>query len=323
MADTKTGEERDRFLPESMDDLRGRTPDELRKIFEVLDAHLKSLHQGDDGELREMDDAEQSAFDFGMTMRTRILDLLEEHRKIAEVFMRRPETVQRAYQNLAHGLDDPAGDTRRLTNAEARDRALRVLDDRDAARHLTAGQKDQVERLIRHDHVTARRILVTENDDYRSAWQKRMCEPQPYLSPEEGRAVQAWHEFRAANEVTGTAGGMGVPVFLDPSIILTAQESGNPFLQMARQVTVNTNEWKGVSSAGVTWAFQTEAAQRDRQQPDARPAGHPRPHGPWVHPIFDRGRAGLSRVRVGDGHAPRRRVRRTAGGQADPGVGDG
>ena len=49
-------------------------------------------------------------------------------------------------------------------------------------------------------------------------------------------------------------------MFIDPSIILTAQESGNPFLQIARQVTVNTNQWKGVSSAGVTWAFQTEAA---------------------------------------------------------------
>jgi len=45
-------------------------------------------------------------------------------------------------------------------------------------------------------------------------------------------------------------------VFIDPSIILTAQESGNPFLSIAKQVTVNTNQWKGVSSAGVTWAFQ-------------------------------------------------------------------
>ena len=42
--------------------------------------------------------------------------------------------------------------------------------------------------------------------------------------------------------------------------MLTAQESGNPFLQIARQVNVNTNIWKGVSSAGVTWAFVTEAA---------------------------------------------------------------
>ena len=61
-------------------------------------------------------------------------------------------------------------------------------------------------------------------------------------------------------EVTTTAGGFGIPVFIDPSIILTAQGSSNPFLSIARQVTVNTNTWKGVSSAGVSWSFDTEAA---------------------------------------------------------------
>jgi HK97 family phage major capsid protein len=44
-------------------------------------------------------------------------------------------------------------------------------------------------------------------------------------------------------------------VFLDPSVILSDQESGNPFLQIARTVNVTTNVWKGVSSAGVVWSF--------------------------------------------------------------------
>src|SRR6266699_2643417 len=151
-------ETRDEFLPGSMDDLRGRTPDELRKLFGVLDAHLKSLHQTDDGEIRELDDAEQGAFNLGMEMREEILNRLEEHRKISEVFRRRPEAVQQAYANIRHGLDDPAGDTRRITNSEARDRALRVLDSHDAD-DLSAAQKDQVDRLVRRDHVTARRSL--------------------------------------------------------------------------------------------------------------------------------------------------------------------
>jgi HK97 family phage major capsid protein len=68
-------------------------------------------------------------------------------------------------------------------------------------------------------------------------------------------------------EVTSSAGGFGIPVFIDPSIILTAQGSGNPFLSIARQVTVNTNRWKGVSSAGVSWAFQTEAAAATDNSP--------------------------------------------------------
>src|SRR6266699_4749772 len=217
-------ETRDEFLPASMDDLRGRTPDEHRKLCGVLDAPLKSLHQTDDGEIRELDDAEQGAFDLGMKMRDEILNRLEEHRKISEVFRRRPEAVQQAYANIRHGLDDPAGDTRRITNPEARDRALRVLDSHDAD-DLSAAQKDQVDRLVRRDHVTARRILVTENEDYRSAWMKMVTDVHPVLTEEENRAVQAWYEFRALGDWSTTAGGFGIPVFIDPSIILTAQES--------------------------------------------------------------------------------------------------
>jgi HK97 family phage major capsid protein len=249
----------ERFMPESMDDLRGRTPDELRKMLEVLDAHLKSLHQSDEGELRDLSDEEESAFNVGMDLRTEIVERLDKHTKIAEVFRRRPAVVQQAMANIRYGLDDPAGDTRRLTNPEARDKALRILDSRDAA-DLSDAQKTQVEKQLRRDTVTARRILVTENEDYRSAWMKMVTDVHPVLTPEENRAVQAWYEFRAMGDFTTTAGGFGIPVFIDPSIILTAQESGNPFLSIAKQVTINTTTWKGVSSAGVTWAFQTEAA---------------------------------------------------------------
>jgi HK97 family phage major capsid protein len=265
MPENKT-EVQEPFMPESMDDLRGRTPDELRKMLEVLDAHLKSLHQSDEGELRDLTDEEESAFNVGMDLRTEIVERLDKHTKIAEVFRRRPAVVQQAMANIRYGLDDPAGDTRRLTNPEARDKALRVLDSRDAG-DLSDAQKTQVDKLLRRDTVMARRILVTENEDYRSAWMKMVTDVHPVLTPEENRAVQAWYEFRALGDWTTTAGGFGIPVFIDPSIILTAQESGNPFLSIAKQVTVNTNQWKGVSSAGVTWAFQTEAAAATDNSP--------------------------------------------------------
>lgn len=54
---------------------------------------------------------------------------------------------------------------------------------------------------------------------------------------------------------------------------MTSQGSGNPFLEIARQVTVSTNQWKGVSSAGVSWTFQTEAAAAADASPTlAQPA---------------------------------------------------
>jgi len=125
---------------------------------------------------------------------------------------------------------------------------------------MSGDQKTEVEKQLRRDPDIARRILVTETDAYRSAWMKLVTRQHPQLTQEEQRALAGFEEYRAMAEGTDSAGGYGVPVFIDPSIILTAQESGNPFLLLARQVTVNTKAWKGVSSAGVSWSFDAEAS---------------------------------------------------------------
>jgi HK97 family phage major capsid protein len=264
----KAKEDESRLIPGSLDELKGRTPEELRNTLEVLDAHLLSIHQTDLGELRELDDAERAALETGIEIRNVIIERLEEHQRISEVFRRRPKAVEQALSNIRHGLDEgPATDVRRMTHGEARDRALRVLDDRESTMHLSADQKDQVSRMLRYDPTVARRILVTENEAYRGAWMKKMTGADDALDDDERNALKAWYEFRAMAENTTTAGGFGVPVFIDPSIILTAQGSSNPFLSIAKQVTINTNIWKGVSSAGVSWAFQTEAAAATDNSP--------------------------------------------------------
>jgi HK97 family phage major capsid protein len=244
------------------DELRGKTPDELSAYVEVLDAHLRSIHQTDEGELREKTPEEQKAFDYGLKLRDIAIKKIDEHRAVQEIFRRKPASVQRALANIKYGNDDAYGDVRRMTNAEARDRALRALDDRNSSAHLRSDEKDQVERQIRTSTDIARRILVTENEHYREAWMKLVTQPNAasFLSDDERQAVRAYNEYRAASEGTSAAGGYGIPVFIDPSIIMTAQGSGNPFLQIARSVDVNTNVWKGVSSAGVTWSFDAEAA---------------------------------------------------------------
>src|SRR5262245_37954866 len=121
-------DERDGLVPGSLDDLQGRTPDELRQMLEVLDAHLRSLYQTDAGELRDQSDDEQAAFDLGVEIRGKIVEKLERHSRVSEVFRRRPKAVEQALVNIRHGLDDPAGEVRRMSVPEARDRALRVLD---------------------------------------------------------------------------------------------------------------------------------------------------------------------------------------------------
>jgi HK97 family phage major capsid protein len=240
------------------EELRGKTPEELQVYVEVLDAHLRELHQSEEGELRDKTDDEQAAFDYGLKLRDIAITRLDEHRKIQEIFRRKPKAVERALANIRDGLETT--EIRRLTNAEARDRALRVLDGRDVKATLSSAALEHVERQIRRDPDISRRIIVTENDEYRNAWMKMVTQVHPRLTDDERRAMDAYDEYRAMS-LSDTAGGFGVPVFIDPSIILTDQESGNPFLEICRQVTIGTDEWKGVSAAGVTWQFQTEGSE--------------------------------------------------------------
>jgi HK97 family phage major capsid protein len=152
---------------------------------------------------------------------------------------------------------------RSLSRPEVRDRAMKVLESRENARHLSSDQLDKVERLLRTRNddtdggAIGRMLLASESEAYRSAFMKAMHFAQPAFTEEEARAIA---EVRAMHEGTPSAGGYGVPVLIDPTIILTAQGSLNPFRRLARQVTITTNEWKGVSSAGVTWSYDAEGS---------------------------------------------------------------
>lgn len=249
------------------DEVRSKTPDELHQLVEICDAHLRSLHQDDNGEMRDLSAAESRAFEYLLEVRKGAVAKIEEHRALTEVLSRRPASVKTVYANLRSGLDDRGG-VLRLSGGEVRDAALRRLDDRGSAGHLRSDEKDHLELQIRRNVDVARRIAVTETDDYRNAFLKMVTRPngELYLTEEERGAMRAFDEYRAASS-TSAAGGYGVPVFIDPSIIMTAQGSGNPFLQIAKQVDVNTNAWKGVSSAGVSWSFDAEGVEASDDAP--------------------------------------------------------
>jgi HK97 family phage major capsid protein len=111
----------------------------------------------------------------------------------------------------------------------------------------------------------ARRVLLTENPVYRSAF-KKYCRfgNNAAFNAEESRAIAAFQDFevaRAANEGTTTAGGFGVPVMIDPTIIITSGAADAPILRICRTEPVTNNVWKGVSSAGMTWSYDAEASE--------------------------------------------------------------
>ncbi|SEF34386.1 phage major capsid protein, HK97 family [Amycolatopsis pretoriensis] len=235
---------------------------ELRNRLKDLDA--KILHLAEKESILTPDE-EQRWDDLTVERET----ILPEYEKLEERAARAAQIRNKTYRQIS-GLPDAKKptdewfgvDVRTMDWRTARDGALRVLEDRDSNHMLNAHQADLLDNRVRSAGYTelARRILVTENEHYRSAFHKKMTRGNDaVLTPEESIAMLRYEEYRAASEGTTTAGGFAIPVFIDPSVILTDQETDNPFLSIARQVDVNTNAWKGVSAAGVSWSFDAEA----------------------------------------------------------------
>jgi HK97 family phage major capsid protein len=263
-----------------LDRYRGMTPEALRDERDRLEAELRNLHHDENGELRRLTLPETHVFQSKTLEFEHVKRALADHEKIrADFTAGRGRRMERAYDGLDRHEPWDYGDPLTMRGHQARDAARRVLDSRGAAEHLTDDQATRVEKLIGdaenedvEESYVARRTLLTMSPAYRSAFKQLMSSPHPVLTAEEARAVRDFQRFermesRALGEVTPSAGGYGVPVFIDPSIILTAQGSGNPFLEIARVAEVTSNVWRGVSSAGVTWAFQTEGATASDASP--------------------------------------------------------
>jgi len=111
-------------------------------------------------------------------------------------------------------------------------------------------------------------IIRTGNDDYRKAFQKAMAGRQDLWTHDERTAVASLEEYRTVMSLTGDEGGFAVPFTLDPTLILTNAGTSNPVRQVARQVSITTDAWNGLSSAGATAEWLGE----NTQAADASPA---------------------------------------------------
>ena len=185
--------------------------------------------------------------------------------------------------NINRNRDPFEGDARYLPRQEVISRAMQVIDGEKSV-HLSDASKAQVERMLQRGGAgeeereyqldgsyIARRTLLTENAAYRSAFQKyARLGSSAAFSPDEQRAVAAYQDYeisRAMNENTTTAGGFGIPVMIDPSIILTSGAADVPMLRYCRIEQVTNNLWQGVSSAGMSWSYTTEATEVSDNSP--------------------------------------------------------
>jgi len=234
----------------------------LRALRSAIEAELRRINdEAGDGDLTAEQQARWTALDGEHETTVAAIAAAERAERVAESRAR--------WRSTQFGARvEPWGDgrdVRSLGRQEVRDRALAVLDRRDNTAHLSDEARAAVERLVRAENSNtngvhiAQRLLLTENPDYREAFMRLVTRANPVLTPEQARAVQAFEEWRSMSIGTDSAGGFGVPVLIDPTIILTQQGHPNDILGLARVETITTDAWKGVSSAGVTWKFRAEA----------------------------------------------------------------
>lgn len=155
--------------------------------------------------------------------------------------------------------------------SDLRSRALAAIEQ--APAELDDDGRERATRLVergdRRGRI-ARHMLLTGSPAYQRAFEDLLGGVKPWqLDEEQQRALRFADEHqRAMNEGSGPAGAFLVPFFLDPTVILSNAGSTNPFRQISRVETITTNQWNGVSSAGVTAQWRAAEAT---QVPDGSP----------------------------------------------------
>lgn len=151
--------------------------------------------------------------------------------------------------------------------SELRDRARKAVERADYPSDGVdpAESQEQVERLLKSrddEGALAKRVLLTGSEQYQRAFGKAMTS-QP-LTNEEARALAV---AQRALSTSDTGGGYAIPFTLDPSVILTSNHSVNPFRAISRVEQVTTDNWNGVTSAGVSASYAAEAAEASDNAP--------------------------------------------------------
>ena len=212
------------------------------------DAHLTSLVE-----------AQRSAIAERTTLEARTAQVAE---------LRAAATFTPSVPNIVRKPEAPQ-DVRFLGAAELKDHALRTLDNKSAAGHLSASSLAKAEGLVRSlGEQHNRHMVATMRPEYRSAFAKYTAGRENSLTAEELKAVD---EVRAAS-TSDANGGYAIPELLDPAVILTNDGVVDPIRSISRVVTGMSDKWEGINSAGVTASWDAEGAEVSDDAPTlARP----------------------------------------------------
>lgn len=234
-----------------------KTTDELRSELESIKTELRGLlpADGTDLEGRSADRFDELT-DRADEIKAQITR--DEKRLAAMADLVEAGSVERG--------TDP-GPTWRTADPQnaTRDAALREIERHHKASTLADGSAAHAERLARADKFTGRLIAASGTDAYARAFAKLVADPQRghlLWTNEEAAAYRAVEDVAAERGLLESGSGSAlVPFQLDPVINITNAGTLNPIREIARTVTITSNAYHGVNSAGVQAEWLGEAQE--------------------------------------------------------------
>jgi HK97 family phage major capsid protein len=227
--------------------------------------------------IADLDPAEQDEEKFTEN-EARLTAIAEEKAEVAQKLKRldRIEKLAEQKKNLVDGVNfnvnvkkDPfdLNDIRwNMPREELRGRARTAIEEVEG--YISDAQRESVTRKLELTDdprsVIPNLILRTGSPLYRQAFAKAMAGRKDLWTHDERTAATSLAEWRLMS-LGSTDGGEAVPFTLDPTLILTSAGSTNPIRQIARNVSIVTDAWNGLTSAGVTarWGAENTAATDD------------------------------------------------------------
>jgi HK97 family phage major capsid protein len=245
--------------------------DNLRGEIEALDAEIRSLHQTEEGELREFTPEEQETFDAKTAERAKKLALLERHEAIEKAAKVPERTIEPGHAPAVHITrdameiaEDWSSSTRQISDAAFRSLEDKIEDAEYEGRYFDAAKAKAHVRSVLNRHASdrewARGIILRSSDIYASAWLKMVHHREYALTAEERTVLGV---------STNANGKFLLPTHLDPTIIMTGDQSTNEIRKLARVVTLTDGSpsWNGVTSAGVTASWDGEVVEVSDDSP--------------------------------------------------------
>jgi HK97 family phage major capsid protein len=271
----------------------------LGEELEALRAEIKVIEENDESTEDEISRATtlMEEWDEKEALRAKALD---REKKVAEVMRARlePEAVESTSPARTRTPASPEL-MRHVEPYETQEQLVRSLwnhgafDEKDtisralaaveqAPRHLVDEGKERLDGLLhldnRHAPLIARHVLLTGSPEYHEQFREFVASRGTYV----GEAM------RAAMSLTDANGGYLVPFTLDPTIILTNAGSANPFRAISTIKTIGTDDWNGVTSAGVSAEWTAEGVEAADASPGfGQPKITPKKADAWVFGSYE------------------------------------